>query len=85
MANSVIEAIQEGIWNFEPKEPERHDFESTHALPGTQEKVEVLAMRLRSGQPLWHPNDRLSLPVADPEATAADTNAADADATFVGS
>ena len=65
MANSVIEAIQEGIWNFEPKDPERDDFESTHALPGTQEKVEVLALRLRSGQPLWHPEDRINVTLGD--------------------
>jgi hypothetical protein len=29
----------------------------TNALPGTAEKVAVLAARFRSGQRLWHPRD----------------------------
>jgi hypothetical protein len=32
----------------------------TGALPGTAEKLDVLAERLRLGLPLWHPEDRLS-------------------------
>ena len=34
------------------------DFISTQALPGTVEKLDVLAQRLESGLPLWHPSDR---------------------------
>jgi hypothetical protein len=29
----------------------------TVALPGTWDKVEVLAARLERGEPLWHPGD----------------------------
>lgn len=28
------------------------------AKPGSQEKVEILAMRLERGEELWHPKDR---------------------------
>lgn len=31
--------------------------EPTPHLPGTWDKVEVLARRLEAGQPLWHPGD----------------------------
>ena len=57
MAKSVLEAIQVGQWDFEP---ETHDieFDSTNALPGSEEKLEVLATRIQQGLPLWHPSDR---------------------------
>jgi hypothetical protein len=29
-------------------------------MPGTTEKLDVLAERLRLGLPLWHPRDRMS-------------------------
>lgn len=32
-------------------------FRPTNALPGTREKLEILASRLRDGLPLWHPED----------------------------
>ncbi len=60
MANSVIEAIREGIWDYEPEETVPQDFESTDALPGTTEKLDILAERLSRGIPLWHPQDRLT-------------------------
>ena len=34
------------------------DFHPTDALPGTAEKVAVLAARVLLGQPLWHKDDR---------------------------
>jgi len=55
---SVLEAIKMGQWDFEPQEMESRAFASTDAMPGTKEKVEALAERLRCGCPLWHPNDR---------------------------
>jgi hypothetical protein len=61
MPNSVIEAIKNGVWSFEPKDAKLSDFPSTRALPGTEEKVRVLAERLQNGQPLWHPNDRITM------------------------
>ena len=57
---SVIEAIKQGDWNFEPGGPEPVNLKATAALPGTVEKLDVLADRLRQGLPLWHPRDRLT-------------------------
>lgn len=59
MPQSVLEAIRMGQWDFEPGEavlPVR----PTGAMPGTMEKIDVLAERLRLGLPLWHPRDRRS-------------------------
>ena len=56
--SSVIEAIQLGIWNFEPEETDENEFSRTEALPGSDEKLEILAERLQQGHPLWHPHDR---------------------------
>ena len=33
-------------------------FLATDALPGSPEKLEILARRIRDGLPLWHPDDR---------------------------
>ena len=58
MPQSVLEAIRAGIWNFEPDELEVDKFEATKALPGTDEKLDILALRVEKGLPLWHPGDR---------------------------
>ena len=58
MAKSVIEAIQIGEWDFEPESETNKNFDSTSALPGSDEKLEILARRIQQGLPLWHPNDR---------------------------
>lgn len=59
--SSVIEAIQQGIWDYEPDNMEDDEtFEQTKALPGTDEKLRVMADRLSQGYPLWHPEDRRS-------------------------
>lgn len=60
MPESVIEAIKQGIWDFEPEETEEGDYQSTAALPGSIEKLRVLADRLEAGEPLWHPSDRIT-------------------------
>ena len=61
MRQSVLEAIKSGDWNYEPQDSNHtDDFESTVALPGSDQKLEVLAERIRSGLPLWHPEDRLT-------------------------
>lgn len=57
MPRSIIEAIQQGVWDYEPVELEPQ-YPSTDALPGTTRKLDVLAERLEQGLPLWHPNDR---------------------------
>lgn len=58
MPRSVFEAIEQGEWNFDPEIELERDAEATKALPGTREKLAVLAERLRQGLPLWHPSDR---------------------------
>jgi hypothetical protein len=57
---SVLDAIRQGIWNFEPGDQEKPETPPTTALPGSREKLDILADRLRQGLPLWHPSDRLS-------------------------
>lgn len=58
MPRSVLEAIKMGIWDFEPPEVECNQFDAADAMPGTREKLGVLAERARKGLPLWHINDR---------------------------
>ena len=58
MSRSVLEAIKEGDWNFEPNNQQVVNLKATGALPGTTEKLDVLAERLKQGLPLWHPSDR---------------------------
>ncbi|MBN2023655.1 MAG: hypothetical protein JW809_12790 [Pirellulales bacterium] len=47
-----------GLWEFEPPEMDGGQFDATGAMPGTKDKLLVLADRVRNGQPLWHPSDR---------------------------
>ena len=60
MPHSVLDAIKLGMWDFEPDDRGSTDFSSTQALPGTDEKLEVLSERVSRGLPLWHPKDRRS-------------------------
>lgn len=65
MPHSVIEAIKQGVWDYDPEGEKREQFDATKALPGTQEKLGVLALRVEQGLPLWHPSDRRSFDEAD--------------------
>ena len=58
MPESVLDAIKQGIWDYEPDAVDKGCFESTHALPGTNQKLAILADRLEQGLPLWHEADR---------------------------
>ncbi len=58
MPKSILEAIKLGFWDFEPPMVAGDDYDGTDAMPGTDEKVRVLADRIRQGLPLWHPEDR---------------------------
>jgi hypothetical protein len=58
VTKSVLDAIREGNWNFEPEEVDTQRFDATRAIPGTDEKLAVLAERVRAGLPLWHERDR---------------------------
>jgi hypothetical protein len=55
---SVLEAIKLGLWEFEPPEVDSNHYSATGAMPGTKDKLHVLAERVQSGLPLWHPQDR---------------------------
>jgi hypothetical protein len=54
---SVLEAVKMGLWDYEPPKVEDNTYDATRALPGSNEKLSILAERLRSGLPLWHPRD----------------------------
>ena len=58
VSKSVLDAIREGDWYFEPEAIESGSFQATKAIPGTRQKLDVLAARARAGLPLWHENDR---------------------------
>lgn len=61
MKKSVLEAIREGMWNFEPSQVDEANFSATPAMPGTAEKIDIMARRVRAGLPLWHSDDRTDL------------------------
>ena len=64
MPRSLLEAIKQGDWSFEPSVELPGGLaceglqRATTAMPGTAEKLGVLAERLQRGLPLWHPSDR---------------------------
>jgi len=55
---SILEAIREGIWDYEPEVADTAAFPATQAIPGSREKLRVLAERIQAGLPLWHERDR---------------------------
>lgn len=57
MPISVLEAVKMGLWNYEPPAVDDGCFDSTRALPGSDEKLAILAQRVRQGLPLWHSRD----------------------------
>ena len=58
MTKSVLEAIKQGEWNYEPENIDEQAFRATRAMPGTNEKLSVMAARVEAGLPLWHGHDR---------------------------
>lgn len=73
MPKSILDAIQLGLWDFEPADVESRLYPATDAMPGTKEKLTILARRVRDGLPLWHPQDREELddrPVVDSRSPA---------------
>ncbi len=67
MRQSVLKAIREGEWDFEPEPLKEEMFDSTPALPGSNEKVKALAKRASEGLPLWHSEDRQTIDDLDAE------------------
>ena len=66
MPRSVLEAIKLGFWDYEPPDVEFNKFDASDAMPGTEEKLRVLAERVRRGLPLWHTSDRADVEAAAP-------------------
>lgn len=58
MRKSILEAIEAGEWDYEPRGCPPDRYSPTEALPGSAEKVSVLRDRVVQGLPLWHPSDR---------------------------
>ncbi len=65
MPESILEAIKQGQWDFEPPQLASKDFSATGALPGSAEKIDILAERVRRGLPLWHNSDRMCVEDAE--------------------
>jgi hypothetical protein len=57
--NSILAAIKQGDWDYEPPEVNKEMYDATEAMPGTSAKLDILAERVKKGLPLWHPHDRL--------------------------
>ena len=49
MQVSVLEAIREGIWDYEPQDVRADQYSATRAMPGTRAQLDVLAMRAATG------------------------------------
>jgi len=49
-------------WSDDPRDADTLSFQPTDAMPGTEEKLQVIIKRLDAGLPLWHPSDRRYLP-----------------------
>lgn len=54
---TVLEAIRLKFWDYEPRDLEAEQFEACRSMPGTADKLTMLAERVRRGLPLWHPCD----------------------------
>lgn len=57
MPISVLDAVKMGLWDYEPPKVEEAGYQPTRALPGSDEKLAILAERLKKGLPLWHSSD----------------------------
>jgi hypothetical protein len=55
--SSILDAIKQGQWDYEPEHVSQAEYDATRALPGTDAKLAVMAERLSRGLPLWHPSD----------------------------
>lgn len=55
---NVFEAILKYGHDEDFKPSASVDFKATESPAGSPSKLDVMAERVRSGQPLWHPDDR---------------------------
>ena len=66
MPKSVLEAIKLGFWDYEPPEVEFSQYDAADAMPGTREKLRIMAQRIAGGLPLWHKEDREDMEAPPP-------------------
>ncbi len=59
MANSILEAVKRGLWDFQPHTVDYNELEASDAMPGTREKLDILAEHLRRDVAILHFNDSL--------------------------
>jgi len=59
VANSILEAVKMGLWNFQPHTIDYRELEASDAMPGTREKLDILVEHLRRDVPTWHIDDCL--------------------------
>jgi len=59
MANSILEAMKMGLWDFLPHTIDYNELEASDAMPGTREKLDILAEHLRHHLPIWPVDDCL--------------------------
>jgi hypothetical protein len=52
VSNSILEAVKMGLWEFLPHTVDFSELEAPDSIPGTREKLEVLAEHLRSDVPV---------------------------------
>jgi len=55
---NVFQAILEAGHDEDFVPVETNDFSPTDAPAGSRAKIDILAERVRRGEPLWHPEDR---------------------------
>jgi len=55
---SVLEAIKQGEWDYEPDQVAESNYHATGAMPGTDAKLAIMAARVEAGLPIWHGCDR---------------------------
>ena len=60
MGNSILEAVKMGLWDFLPHTVDDRELEASDGVPGTREKLDILAEHLRRDRrPIWPVDDCL--------------------------
>jgi hypothetical protein len=78
---NVLDAIKLGEWDFEPDAVDDSNFDPTGAMPGTNEKLSVIAARVEAGLPLWNCEDRTEYDDETPRSFARSTSTSSVSAT----
>jgi len=54
VANSILEAVKMGLWDFQPHTVDTSELEASDGMPGAREKLDILAEHLRRDLPISH-------------------------------